>query len=555
MGTRQRAACTPIAARARGREPGDPDDRGVEALPPHRLRGPRRAAWAKSAWSTITATAEAGITMSWGTSKLAIELGLKGHSGPVAVIGSGVVGLSTARLVQEAGFPVTIYAAALPPDTTSNVAGGQFHPFGLFRDDLSRRRSGRSSCERSTTAGGGTRSWSATITASVGCRPMSNRTRRNRGTSPTSRRSTALWHRSEHPFPLDKLVVYDTMYIETGRYLRQMIRDVHIAGGKIEVRRFATPADFAALPEALIFNCTGLGSRDLFGDQELEPRRGQLAILEPQPNIRYAVLGQFGYMFPRADGILLGGTLRARRMGPDAAAGGHQPDHRFAEGVLRRLPLHRLKRRASPPIYFANELPKHHLPERRDQRIAEGQAHPQGDRRRAQRAYRRPGRREARGRRGASQSLAAPAAVARTARRGHAEEHLDDRPDGLRKDRDQPPPGEARRCAVREGRGDQVHRGRLCRPRRRADRPRPGRGSGPARARTPPRGGSQRRRGSGHGAAARCADRQGLQRRDPRKLPPALRGRQPRSTPRSRSRCRKRRRRRSRFPEWAARSA
>ena len=74
----------------------------------------------------------AGITLSWGTSKLATELGLQGHSGPVAVLGAGVIGLSTARLVQEAGFPVTIYAAALPPDTTSNIAGGQFHPFGHF---------------------------------------------------------------------------------------------------------------------------------------------------------------------------------------------------------------------------------------------------------------------------------------------------------------------------------------------------------------------------------------------------------------------------------------
>src|SRR5205823_6414258 len=60
-----------------------------------------------------------GITLSWGSSKLATELGLQGHSEPVAVLGSGVVGLSTARLAQEAGFPVTIYAVALPPDTTS----------------------------------------------------------------------------------------------------------------------------------------------------------------------------------------------------------------------------------------------------------------------------------------------------------------------------------------------------------------------------------------------------------------------------------------------------
>ena len=60
------------------------------------------------------------------------------------------------------------------------------------------------------------------------------------------------------------------------------------------------------------------------------------------------------------------------------------------------------------------------------------------------------------------------------------EEHPDDRPDRLRQDRDQPPPRQAGRRAVREGRGDQVHRGRLCRPRRRADRPRSGRGSDPA---------------------------------------------------------------------------
>src|SRR5205085_2877378 len=71
----------------------------------------------------------------WGTSKLAAELGLQGHSGPIAVLGSGAVGLAMARLVQEAGFGVTVYAAALPPDTTSNIAGGQFHPAYAFNEN------------------------------------------------------------------------------------------------------------------------------------------------------------------------------------------------------------------------------------------------------------------------------------------------------------------------------------------------------------------------------------------------------------------------------------
>src|SRR4051812_43072016 len=250
-----------------------------------------------------------GITLSWGSSKLATELGLQGHSGPVAVLGAGVMGLSTARLVQEAGFPVTIYTAALPPDTTSNIAGGQFHPFSVFHDgDVTEEfraqflRALDYSWRRFQIMVGddyGIR-WLPTYveTDSPDAKLIATFPPINRMLRP-----------AEHPFPLDSVLRYDTMYVETGRYLRQMVRDVQLAGGKIEVRRFATPADIAALPESLVFNCTGLGSRELFGDQELHPIRGQLAILEPQPDVRYAALGEFGYMFPRSDGILLGGTF------------------------------------------------------------------------------------------------------------------------------------------------------------------------------------------------------------------------------------------------------
>ncbi len=88
-----------------------------------------------------------------------------------------------------------------------------------------------------------------------------------------------------------------------------MLRDVQIAGARVEVRRFASPSDIAALPERLAFNCTGLGARDLFGDKELTAVRGQLAVLLPQPEVQYAFTGSAGYMFPRPDGIILGGTF------------------------------------------------------------------------------------------------------------------------------------------------------------------------------------------------------------------------------------------------------
>ena len=63
-------------------------------------------------------------------------------------------------------------------------------------------------------------------------------------------------------------------------------------------------------------------------------------------------------------------------------------------------------------------------------------------------------------------------------RRSGAEEHPDDRPDRRRQDRDRPPPGAAGPVAVPQGRGVEVHRGRLRRPRRGVDGPRPGRDRG-----------------------------------------------------------------------------
>ena len=114
---------------------------------------------------------------------------------------------------------------------------------------------------------------------------------------------------TENPFPAESVVRYDTMYVEPGRFLRQMLRDVRDAGGRVVVRRFGSAGEIAGLHEGLVFNCTGLGARELFQDTALRPARGQLAILLPQPEVNYAYTLRAGYMFPRPDGIVLGGTF------------------------------------------------------------------------------------------------------------------------------------------------------------------------------------------------------------------------------------------------------
>jgi FAD dependent oxidoreductase len=77
----------------------------------------------------------AGITLSWGTSLLAVDLAPRSEARDCAVIGCGVVGLSTARLLQLRGYRTVIYTRDMPPATTSNVAGGLWEPVSLYDPD------------------------------------------------------------------------------------------------------------------------------------------------------------------------------------------------------------------------------------------------------------------------------------------------------------------------------------------------------------------------------------------------------------------------------------
>ena len=125
-----------------------------------------------------------------------------------------------------------------------------------------------------------------------------------------------------------------------------------------------------------------------------------------------------------------------------------------------------------------------------------GGAHAAPDRRGARQIRRRSAQGQARGRHRAPQPDAPAEAPAGDGRRGRAEEHPDDRPDRRRQDRDRAAPRAARAVAVHQGRSVEVHGGRLRRPRRRVDGPRP-RGAGNRHgARGAARRTSGRRRGS-----------------------------------------------------------
>ncbi len=267
----------------------------------------------------------AGMSLSWGTASMATDMAMAHGERRAAVLGSGVVGLTSARELQRHGFDVTIYAATVPPDTTSNMSLAGFTPTsGLIQ--FSNR----------------TAEWDAQfqqavqiayrrlqlligpkygVTWIMNYAPTDNE-QAARGTNlllPDSvQGSRVLLQPGEHPFPTKYAIERPEMRIEPSIYLDALMNDFLLWGGKVVIRKFETPRDIVALNEPLVVNCTGLGSKALFGDPELVPLKGQLTVLVPQSEITYGTNGGSRvasaepgvgiHMMPRSDGIVLGGT-------------------------------------------------------------------------------------------------------------------------------------------------------------------------------------------------------------------------------------------------------
>jgi D-amino-acid oxidase len=252
-----------------------------------------------------------GLSLCWGSSAEAASLAEAALERRCAVIGAGALGLTSARLLQDRGFDVILYARELPPDTTSNVAGAQWSPFTVH--DTARvgpdygprfERVARFSHRYFQSLIGPTYGvrWIENVSLSEG--PPRPRTDEIADLFPECEDFTP----GEHPFGSRWLRCFNTMFIEPAPFLNQLARDFLLRGGRIIVRAFHHRDEVLRLEERLVINCTGLGARALFGDDELIPIKGELVLLVPQPEIDYILLGGEFYMFPRSDGILLGGS-------------------------------------------------------------------------------------------------------------------------------------------------------------------------------------------------------------------------------------------------------
>jgi D-amino-acid oxidase len=274
----------------------------------------------------------AGITLSWGCASVVKEhvedvvTELRGtRTKPsVAVLGTGIIGLTVASELRAKWpqMPITVYAKSLDiMKTTSYKAGGQFAPSGIWRqfDSPGDREILHDYIRRSATKIRQIQNMGTATRTAYGVAQRNNYCLDrpdgafDEGTTldviPEARRGAL-------PFAdLDDMGrEYKTWLINPTIMMPKLIRDLKGKAVLFRQREFRNQDDIEALAEPIIVNCTGYGSKQLFGDMALTAQRGHLVVLPNPQNLKYFFSGGcqndvVAYMFCRQNDIVIGGTV------------------------------------------------------------------------------------------------------------------------------------------------------------------------------------------------------------------------------------------------------
>jgi D-amino-acid oxidase len=253
-----------------------------------------------------------GVSLSWGTAKIAVENVLQSDINNIAVAGCGVIGLSTALLLQSKGFKVKIYTKEFPADTTSSVAGALWGPVAVYEE---KKASSEFLHQFYWASGVSQKIFQDFEGEKYGVSWIKNYSLGKPFNFPGGKDLYSGFREYQDGvflFGFNNVQEVNNLLIDMPVYLKALLEDFYMQGGKTETRNFNSIRDFTLLPEHIIMNCTGIGAGKLLNDKELIPVKGQLSILMPQPEIDYSYMavseGKFLYMLPRKDGIILGGT-------------------------------------------------------------------------------------------------------------------------------------------------------------------------------------------------------------------------------------------------------
>jgi D-amino-acid oxidase len=226
----------------------------------------------------------------------------------VAIVGAGVSGLTCAVFFAERGFQTAIFAGQIGQQTTSAAAAALWFPYDaepadkvipwalasykVLADLIKDSRTGVSMIELRQYSRAGEISipdWAHPFVMSSGVQTA----------------LTVSGSVFSSGFSLNVPFMDTTIYLD---YLADRFQK---AGGAINEGVHFEKLEDVDPKFGVIINCAGIGARDLVHDVDLEPHRGQVAIVPKIDNLNCAIVcddAPLMYVIPRKNDCVFGGT-------------------------------------------------------------------------------------------------------------------------------------------------------------------------------------------------------------------------------------------------------
>jgi|GEM_PF-2455675 hypothetical protein len=286
-----------------------------------------------------------GLTLCWGGAAEVLRiLDQEISANPVlasiqsiAIIGAGVIGLATAHELLQHGYQVRIYADKFSPELTSNIAAGIISPPVLLGHE-----SDSQIALLNTMLDVSVKRYLKILRSEKpefeGIREITDY--RFESGIPSIHEISSGRFQQICLEQKNVRVHFDNGFIKHGIQVREagldgkiFISDLYanvIARGAIHQSvYFSSKNDICNLREKIIINCTSLGSRELFKDDDFYPVKGHLIYFHPQKEINYSfyadIPGEPDYwlkLYPWHDRLILGGMYEKGNESshPDMAA-------------------------------------------------------------------------------------------------------------------------------------------------------------------------------------------------------------------------------------------
>jgi D-amino-acid oxidase len=227
----------------------------------------------------------------------------------VVVLGGGIIGLTCAARLQQAGAKVILVTADEPAQTVSAIAAAVWYPSHTLIDSRVFDWARRTFDELAAQAGQGV--------PGVVMRPTRMFVRAPNPQKPWWAEAVSDFRSvqpADVPEPFTGEWQFTVPTVEMRPYLDWLVQRITSDGGVLLRRRVERLADVADLA-TIVVNATGLAARELAGDSNVYPARGQI-VLVSNPGLHISVRDEANplgltYIHPRSGDIVLGGTFEA----------------------------------------------------------------------------------------------------------------------------------------------------------------------------------------------------------------------------------------------------